>query len=109
MPVYEYFCEECGMVEEVLRSISQSSNGLGCFNCANPNMRRIFHAPAVMNRQKPGSFKWSPEKMNSWDDRVAHLKEVENKDGTAGLRKVRKEVGEVLYNKTLSHKKENYG
>jgi hypothetical protein len=71
-------------------------------------MRRIFSPPALMNRSKPGSFKWYPEKMDSWADRVQHLKEVENKEGTAGLRKVRKQVGETLYNKSLKYKKDNF-
>jgi hypothetical protein len=71
-------------------------------------MTRIYTAPALLNRSKPGSFKWYPEKMNAWDDRIAHLKEVEEKKGGAGLREVRKQVGEQLYHGTLNYKKQEY-
>lgn len=71
-------------------------------------MRRIFYAPRLLNRQKPGSFVYNPKTMNGDDDRLAHLRDVEQKGGTAGLRKVRSDIGESLYHQVLNHKKENY-
>lgn len=108
MPIYEFYCDDCGNFEATLRPMSRSSDGCGCFNCAAP-MRRIFTPPALLNRQKPGSFKWRPDKLDAWDDRLAHLKTIEEKQGAKGLRAVRKEVGATLYNQTLDHKKANYG
>lgn len=71
-------------------------------------MRRIFYAPLLLNRQKPGSFVYNPKTMNGDDDRLHSLRTIERKQGTAGLRKVRSEIGEVLYKQVLDHKKESY-
>lgn len=52
--IYEFACDECRIVNEVSRPISMASEGAACPVCNEP-MRRIIHAPALLNRQKPGT------------------------------------------------------
>lgn len=106
MPIYEYYCDQCGCVEAVLRPVSECSSGYGCFNCG-ASMIRIYSAPAVLNRSKPRGFKFEPQKMNAWDDRIAHLRDVEEKKGSVGLREAKRNLGN-LFNQTLRSKKDRY-
>jgi hypothetical protein len=105
--IYDFACDGCRVITELERPVSMAGLPEMCSWCGE-EMRRIFYAPRLLGRSKPGSFRQDAGKLNAWDDRLAHLREVEGKWGSAGLRKVRKEVGETLYNKTLSHKKDRY-
>jgi len=106
--IYEFACDKCRLNLDFDLFVSQSGSTMSCPKCGK-DMRRVFYAPRLLNRQKPGSFVFKPEKMNAWDDRLAHLKDVENKGGTPGLRKAKEQVGAQLFNATLAHKKANYG
>jgi hypothetical protein len=71
-------------------------------------MIRIYSAPAVLNRSKPGTFRWEQGKLNAWDDRVAHMRALETKPPRE-MREFRKAIGPKLYNATLRYRKEKYG
>lgn len=71
-------------------------------------MERVFYPTAMLGRQKPGSFRFDRCKVNAWDDRLAHLRDVEQTQGAEGMRKVKDQVGGYLYNTTLAHRKQNY-
>lgn len=105
---YHFACDDCRVSTTLERPIEHASLPAACPIC-NEAMRRIFYAPAMLNRQKPGTFRWDKCKLDAWDDRLAHLKDVEEKKGTEGLREVRTQVGEQLWHETLAHKKERYG
>jgi len=92
---------------EIERRVDQSGWPERCPVC-DEWMRRVFYAPRLLARSKPGGFRFEPGKMNPWDDRIAHLKNVEDTQGSAGLRKVAGEVGTNLFNATLNYKKKNY-
>lgn len=71
-------------------------------------MTRIYSAPAVLGRRKPGTFRFEPQKMNPWDDRVAHMRDLESR-GPEKMREFKKAIGPKLYNATLKYRKEKYG
>ncbi len=51
MPLYEYQCENCGAVEELLVSLSERDDpGVACEECGG-KLRRIFSAPAGMSSE----------------------------------------------------------
>jgi len=95
------------MVHVVSRHPDQAGEPAWCPMCSEES-QRMFFPPRLMARSKPGSFKFDGAKMNPWDDRIAHLKNVEDTQGSAGLRKVAGEVGTNLFNATLNYKKKNY-
>jgi len=73
----------------------------------NGDMRRVFHAPRLLNRSKPVSFRWDKAKLDAWDDRLAGFKHAEDK-GPNHLADLRKSFGEQIYRQVLAHKKERY-
>jgi len=52
--IYEFACDGCKVLNEVKRPIHLASEGAACPVCNEP-MRRIIHAPALLNREKPGT------------------------------------------------------
>jgi putative FmdB family regulatory protein len=42
MPLYEYQCENCGKVFELLRRMSESDRGIECPACHSKNVDRQF-------------------------------------------------------------------
>lgn len=68
----------------------------------------MFFPPRLLGRQKPGSFKWDKGKLNGWDDRVATLRQKES-EGTESLKKFKGDIGNELFNATLTYKKRAYG
>lgn len=45
MPLYEYFCEECGARYNLLLPVNHKTPC--CFNCESRDMKRVLHAPAI--------------------------------------------------------------
>lgn len=41
MPIYEYRCQDCELVFEVLRSIKDSDSPIDCTNCHSTNTNRV--------------------------------------------------------------------
>ena len=107
MPVYSWACDDCKIIEDRMGTFEMCGSSASCSICFEP-MRRLFSF-AVLNRKKSGVFRHDPCKLDAWDDRLAHLKAVENTDGPNGMRRVRAEVGEQLWHETLQHKRERYG
>jgi putative FmdB family regulatory protein len=105
--IYDFACHSCKVVTQVERPISEAGEPATCEWCSNA-MRRIFYAPRLLNRQKPGSFRFDPCRMDANDDRLASTRQVEEKQGAAGLRKLFHDVGPQYYQEILDHKKERY-
>lgn len=103
--IYDFACDDCRIVTEVERPVEYAGLAAACPVC-NGEMRRIFHAPRLLGRSKPGSFTWERGKLNGWDDRLATLREVENR-GPQAMQKFRQDIG-PLYDMTLKYKKERY-
>ena len=62
MPIYEYYCADCGLDFEVMRSVSQSGEPSNCEKCGNPAKRQLsnfafksntFTAPKLKPATKP--------------------------------------------------------
>lgn len=42
MPLYEYECQKCGKLTEILQSHSEDDKDVKCPECGSPEMRRKF-------------------------------------------------------------------
>lgn len=51
MPIYEYKCEDCGAVNDILVKNTQKMSNVVCPGCESGNITRLISAPgAVMSR-----------------------------------------------------------
>ena len=41
MPIYEYYCADCGLDYEVIRPVSKSNEPANCATCGNPGERQF--------------------------------------------------------------------
>lgn len=105
MPIYEYYCCECGCVETAIRPVSECSYGYGCPNCR-AAMARVFSPPALLGRSKPGGWKFDPATGNGWDSRLAAMRRSES-EGAAATREAKKNWGRA-WDATLRYKKEKF-
>ena len=48
MPIYQYKCQECGMVSEFLVSNLLDRGTLVCPNCGSQNLDRLISAPNLL-------------------------------------------------------------
>jgi putative FmdB family regulatory protein len=55
MPIYEYRCENCGKITEVLQKRMDLEEQLKCFNCGSKQLKKMISVPAVMIKQKSSS------------------------------------------------------
>ncbi|KPK75523.1 MAG: hypothetical protein AMJ89_04345 [candidate division Zixibacteria bacterium SM23_73] len=46
MPIYEYRCEDCGKVSEILQRGPKQEEPLVCPNCGSNRMRKLISSPA---------------------------------------------------------------
>jgi putative FmdB family regulatory protein len=53
MPIYEYVCSICNLKFELLRLISQASEGASCPRCQN-NAKRVFSAFTSFSTDESG-------------------------------------------------------
>ena len=42
MPVYEYRCQSCGEVFEILQRMGQGAEGLTCPSCGSEQLEKVF-------------------------------------------------------------------
>lgn len=103
--IYEFLCPQCGP-ELVDRPMSEAGRPHSCTKCGT-QARRLFSIK-LLGREKPGSFRFDRGKLNAWDDRVATMRNMEEKKGSAYLQRFRSKCGEALYQGSLRHKKANY-
>lgn len=105
--IYLFLCEDCNWLVDVERDVDQCAEPAACPECAEP-MRRIFTPPALLGRQKPRGFKFDVRKMDAWDDRLHHMRWLENTGDKKKQHEFQKAMGPRLYNQILQHKKERY-
>ena len=82
-----------------------------CPDCGG-EMRRIFTAPKLLGRQKPGSFRHDKGKLNGWDDRLQHMRTLEDSrksDSKQKLREFETAIGPQLAGAIKTYKRERYG
>jgi len=53
MPVYEYVCSDCGLKFELLRPLSQASDGASCPQCQH-EAQRILSTFACFSKDESG-------------------------------------------------------
>lgn len=55
MPIYEYRCEDCGKVSEILQRGPKQEEPLVCPNCGSSRMRKLMSSPAsiIMGNSSP--------------------------------------------------------
>lgn len=106
MPIYEFACDDCRRSFEFEMAVSSAGSTLTCPKCER-DMRRVYYAPALMNRSKPGSFKWEKSKLNAQDDRLAGFRYQESL-GTQSFRAFKENFGKQVSQQVLNHKKEKY-
>jgi len=57
MPIYEYRCEDCGKISELLTGIGSSSDQIKCSHCGGKNVCKLMSVsstPSKMPQRKPG-------------------------------------------------------
>ena len=98
MPIHTYKCPKCGREEDKLSGCAKEDLHCSCGML----MEKQFRAFPwfVANRQKPGSFKFDPAKVDADMDMIHHYKSLEEK-GEMG--KEAKEDADYHYQK-LKHK-----
>lgn len=69
---------------------------------------RLFSPVPMLGRQKPRGFKWDKGRLNGWEDRVATLRDMENR-GPREFRKFKESIGGTLYDATLKYKRQAHG
>jgi len=47
MPIYEYRCQKCGGVTELLIRSEQDEDAIQCRHCNSPSLQRLLSLPAV--------------------------------------------------------------
>ena len=62
MPIYEYYCADCKLDFEVMRSVSQSGDSVDCEKCAKPAQRQLSNFAFKSNTFTSPKFKASLEK-----------------------------------------------
>lgn len=55
MPIYEYKCDECGAVSEVLVRNTASQSSAICSSCNSSHVSRLVSAPAAVMSKGSGS------------------------------------------------------
>jgi len=55
MPTYDYKCEECGNVFEVLLHFSELDQQVVCHNCGSEKTERVFSIPYIEGETVAGS------------------------------------------------------
>ena len=72
MPIYEYYCDNCGQEFVVLRPVSRSSEPADCETCGKPGQRLLSNFAFKSNTFTSPKFKASLEKpMRSRDNQPA--------------------------------------
>ena len=62
MPIYEYYCANCGLDYEVMRSVSQLDDPANCATCGKPGERQISTFAFKSNTFTAPKFRASLEK-----------------------------------------------
>jgi putative FmdB family regulatory protein len=62
MPIYEYYCADCGNDFEVMRSVSRSDEPANCEKCGKPAVRQLSNFAFKSNTFTSPKFKASLEK-----------------------------------------------
>ena len=62
MPIYEYYCANCALEYEVMRSVKQSDEPADCKNCGKPGERQLSNFAFKSNTFTAPKFKASLEK-----------------------------------------------
>lgn len=105
--IYTFVCDDCRIVNDVDRPAALAGEPAACPICSN-DMRRLFFPVPMLNRQKPGMFKWEKSKLDQDADNLAALRAAESQ-GPQKMREMRKAFGDGIYNKTLQYRKREYG
>ncbi len=81
MPIYEYYCAECGSEFDLMRSVSQADDPAPCQGCGNPARRQLttfsfksdtFTAPRLKrSTQRPLRSHDRPESAETPEDSPA--------------------------------------
>lgn len=50
MPLFDYLCEQCGKINEVL--ISRTEQSITCSSCGSTKLQRLISAPSSMSVSK---------------------------------------------------------
>lgn len=56
MPLYEYQCEECGKIFEVLRSMKDADTAINCKKCESRKTHRVLSTCYAHGVQQPTSI-----------------------------------------------------
>ena len=62
MPIYEYYCTNCGQDFEMIRPVSQSGDPAPCGKCGNPGERQLSNFAFKSKTFTAPKFKASLEK-----------------------------------------------
>ena len=46
MPIYEYKCQDCGKISEIITSVARKNKDITCKNCGSKNVIKTISAPA---------------------------------------------------------------
>jgi putative FmdB family regulatory protein len=60
MPIYEYKCDDCGKVSEILVRNTQSPVNASCSQCKSANVNRKISAPGAVMTKGAGSMPEMP-------------------------------------------------
>lgn len=72
MPIYEYYCADCALDYQVMRSVKQSDDPANCEKCGKPGARQLSNFAFKSNTFTSPKFKASLEKpMRARDNQPA--------------------------------------
>ena len=71
MPIYEYYCADCSLDFEVMRSVSQSGEPADCAKCGKPAQRQLSNFAFKSNTFTSPRFKPSTQRPMRAHDREA--------------------------------------
>lgn len=47
MPIYEYLCQDCGLLSQKMRKMAERDNAFKCPECGSDNTKKAMSAPAA--------------------------------------------------------------
>ena len=84
--IYSYACDDCRVLNDVSKPVSMAGEAAACPVCG-IDMRRVYYAPALLNRKKPGSIRVALERgIKQADGKASVLKALHDAEQVGGDR-----------------------
>lgn len=53
MPIYEYKCQDCGGISEILTGVTGTNTAIVCKNCGSKNLTKLISVSFISSNTRP--------------------------------------------------------